>query len=329
MTTAAAVATQELPQFISHVGNTVTFKLDGQTCNRVANSEGVFTKTDSIYQVKDGAIIFLGYEKNGGRRGRPPAKKATPASSVLATVVPAQAPQPLQSEFPINQRFEFMEKFVQMVLDKELVSTIITGDGGLGKSFTVLEELKKRGLVEDEDYVVIKGYATPKALYATLYEWNGKIVIFDDCDSVLKDPTATSILKSALDSYEVRRISWLTKGFIDDGLPLSFEFTGQVIFVSNMSIYKMDQAVRSRTLLIDLSMSTEDKIERMRFILPSILPNIPLRVRQLALEFLISYAEEAKEFNIRTLLKVIKIVNSYGPDNTLWADAVKYVLTNS
>ena len=88
-----------------------------------------------------------------------------------------------------------------------------------------------------------------------------QIVIFDDCDSVLQDKVAVNILKAALDSYDKRTISWLQKGFIDDGLPNSFEFQGNVIFISNMSSDKIDQAVKSRSMTIDLSMSIDDKIE--------------------------------------------------------------------
>jgi hypothetical protein len=317
MTTAVATTDQVL-KLISFSADTVTFTVQGSRTpmSRKIGKDGTFSRKGYNYQLVDGVINFIGVGE-GVETGQ-----------VLANAISAYPLKELQSEFDINLRFEFMRKFVNMVLKGELVSTIITGDGGLGKSHTVLEELKSFGLIEDVDFTIIKGYATPKALYATLYEWNDKIVVFDDCDSVLKDPTAINILKSALDSYETRRISWLTKGFIDDGLPLSFEFTGQVIFISNMPSSKMDGAVKSRTVFVDLSMSMEDKIERMRFILPDILIKIPLAIRELGLEYLIANANVAKEFNMRTLQKTIKIIHSYGVTNLKWKDAVKYMLTS-
>ena len=233
----------------------------------------------------------------------------------------------VQSKFAINERFGFMKKFTNMLLDDIIVSLLVTGEGGLGKTFTVNEQLKNKGLEEDIDYVIIKGYATPKALYATLYENLDKLVIFDDCDSVLRDPISLNILKGALDSYDKRTISWLSKGFIDDGLPSSFEFKGKVIFISNLKLAKVDGAVRSRTLPIDLSMTLSDKIERMRSILPNILPSYDLSLKEEVLAILDEKKEIATELNMRTFEKAIRIYDAYDGSIT-GVDAIEYMLTN-
>ncbi len=234
-----------------------------------------------------------------------------------------------QSKFTINQRFKFLEKFTRMVLDGETASAIVTGEGGLGKSHVVMSQVAEKGMVEGEDYVVFKGYSTPKALYSTLYENKDKTIIFDDCDSVLKDPTSINILKGALDSYDKRTISWLSKGFIDDGLPSSFDFEGQVIFISNLSIDKIDQAIKSRSIAIDLSMTIQDKIDRMRFILPNVMANYEMELKETALNFMCDHADEAVEFNMRTLQKIIRVVHAYGLETDEWQDAAQYLLTNA
>lgn len=241
----------------------------------------------------------------------------------------AKSFQPVQSKFSINQRFSFLERFTKMVLDGETASAIVTGEGGLGKSHVVMSQVAKKGMVEGEDYVLFKGFATPKALYSTLYENKDKTIIFDDCDSVLKDPTSINILKGALDSYDKRTISWLTKGFIDDGLPSSFDFEGQVIFISNLSIDKIDQAIKSRSMAIDLSMSIDDKIDRMRYILPNVMADYEMGLKETALDFMCLHANEAVEFNMRTLQKIIRVVHAYGLETEEWKDAAQYLLTNA
>ena len=55
------------------------------------------------------------------------------------------APAPVASEFGINQRFSFVEQMVDMIVQKTLPSAVITGEGGLGKSYTVLKSLEKNG----------------------------------------------------------------------------------------------------------------------------------------------------------------------------------------
>ena len=292
----------------SSAGNVLDYTVNNgsKIYSRATKKDGTFTHDGFVFQFNDDEkAIYM----------------------VLESAVAARPLQPLESEFTINQRFGFLEKFTNMVLDGETVSAIVTGEGGLGKSHTIMGALEKRGWEEGKQYVVVKGYATPKALYGTLWEHRDKTIIFDDCDSVLKDAVSLNLLKGALDSYDKRTISWLQKGFIDDNLPNSFEFQGNIIFISNMSSDKLDQAVKSRSMTIDLSMTLKDKIERMQYILPSVMPSYPMDLKQTALDFMAQHADIAKEFNMRTLQKIIKITHAYG-DNPEWKDAAKYLLTN-
>lgn len=296
--------------YIQHSANEVSYTINKgkKVYTRKIQTDGSFTQDGMPYQ----------FDRTE--------KKINLLDSVFKTH-DTQPLKPLQSEFSINQRFNFLEKFTNMVLDGETASAIVTGEGGLGKSHTVMSQLEARGWEEEIDYIVVKGYATPKALYGTLWEHSKKTIIFDDCDSVLKDPTAVNLLKGALDSYDKRTISWLQKGFIDDGLPNSFEFQGNIIFISNMSSDKLDQAVKSRSMTIDLSMSTADKIERMQTILPNILPAYDIDMKQEVLDFMSEHSDIAVEFNVRTLQKCIKVAHAYD-GSTEWKDAAKYLLTN-
>jgi hypothetical protein len=175
--------------------------------------------------------------------------------------------------------------------------------------------------------VTIKGYSTAKGLYRTLFENNGATVVFDDCDSILKDPAALNLLKGALDSYGKRVISWNAESFgKDDDLPRSFEFTGRVIFISNMDQQNIDQAIRSRSMMIDLSMTDDQKIDRMEYIASSeeFMPEYSMEVKKDALELIRSMKEDAKEISLRTLISVSKIRAS----NKDWKDLAAYVLCN-
>ena len=104
--------------------------------------------------------------------------------------------------------------------------------------------------------------------------------------------------------------------------PNKFKFNGRIIFISNKKKSSLDQAVLSRSLVVDLSMSADDKIERMRHILAAILPEYSIGVKQQALDFLEEVKNKA-ELNIRTLIMVSKIVDSY-PTN--WKDMASYMV---
>lgn len=225
-------------------------------------------------------------------------------------------------DFNINKRFGFLGDLAKMVIMGVSPSLIVTGSGGLGKTHSVKQSMIDCGM-EEHEYVFFKGYSTARGLYNSLYDNNGKVIVFDDCDSVLEDKVALNILKSALDSYDEREITWMSKMNKSDEYPNKFKFNGRIIFISNKKKSSLDQAVLSRSLVVDLSMSADEKIERMRHILSAILPEYSISVKQKALDFLEEVKDET-ELNIRTLIMVSKIVDSY-PDT--WKDMARYMVT--
>ena len=227
------------------------------------------------------------------------------------------------TEFTINQRFEFLGNLTQMVIGGVTPSLIIVGEGGLGKTHSVTQTIKAND-VEEDCYIFLKGYSTARGLYNTLYDNNGKLIIFDDCDSVLEDKVAINILKSALDSYERRTISWMAKMNKSDEYPQQFDFTGRIIFISNKSKEKIDEAIRTRSLTVDLTMTPDDKIERMGSILGSILPEYSIEVKKQALDFLKTVKDDVS-LNMRMLIMVTKMASTY-PSN--WRDMAKYMVKN-
>ena len=268
-------------------------------------------------------------------------KKITGEKKSYDQIIGEKAPAKSE-KFTINERFEFVESLVNMVAAGVQPSAVITGEGGLGKTYTVnktlvangLKDLSDLGALEagsvvnrDKSFVSVKGYSTPKGLYRTLYENKDSVIVFDDCDSILKDPVALNLLKSALDSYGKRIISWNAETSFgrDDDLPRSFEFKGRVIFISNMTQDGIDQAIRSRSMMIDLSMTEDQKIERMETIAASdeFLPEFTVEQKQDALELIRSLKNDAKEISLRTLISVTKIRASAGKN---WTKLATYTL---
>jgi hypothetical protein len=209
-----------------------------------------------------------------------------------------------------------------MVIDGLTPSLVICGPGGLGKSHSVISMIKEKDLL-DFEWTQIKGYSTARGLYNTLYDNNGKIIIFDDCDSVLEDKVAVNILKSALDSYETRTINWMAKMNKSDDYPQQFNFTGRIIFISNKNRNSIDDAILSRSLTVDLSMTEDEKIERMEFILDNILPEVSHTVKKDALDYLSEKRYEV-QLNLRSLIITSKIRLAH-PDS--WRDLVDYMIS--
>lgn len=194
--------------------------------------------------------------------------------------------------------FDELSDYVTLIAKGVMPALLVTGQGGIGKSYNIDKILDQYGK-RHETWEKIKGKASPAAMYATLWYNRDKIVVFDDCDSVFKDPDALNILKGALDNNDFREISWATKSEgmvyttdLDDnteiaervqewrdehngkeGFPNHFIFEGEVIFISNMKkseIYKKDSALLTRCTCIDIVLSAQGVIKRMETVLPHI-----------------------------------------------------------
>jgi hypothetical protein len=227
------------------------------------------------------------------------------------------------SKFTINQKFDLLNDLAKMVVNDITPSLIVTGEGGLGKTHAITQTLFNEGM-QPFEYVFFKGYSTARGLYNTLFDNNGKLIIFDDCDSVLEDKIAINILKSALDSYERRTITWMAKMNKNDEYPQQFNFTGRIIFISNKSKEAIDGAILSRSLTVDLTMTADEKIERMTAIIKNILPELPIEVKLDALQF-IKLNKDSANINLRTLIMISKMRLS-NPTN--WENMAKYMINS-
>jgi len=216
--------------------------------------------------------------------------------------------------------FNNLERLTKMVGRGIQPSLVLTGMAGVGKTHLVKETLKGMGLTESSDFVHFKGRTTAAGLYITLYNNSNKIVVFDDCDSVFKDDDAVNILKAALDSYDTRRISYISSKPLKDEfgnpLPSQFEFTGRIIFISNINQSKLDEAIRSRSFVADITMNTTQMFQRMEQLMDSMERSIPLPAKQKALEIMKSLDSKYAgiEVNLRSFIKAARIC-AMGFDN--------------
>lgn len=207
------------------------------------------------------------------------------------------------------------------IIIKKKPSLLITGAPGVGKSFIVNEELAKAGLVEDKDYVIIKGKSTALAMYISLFENNGKLIIYDDCDSIFKDDDAINVLKGALELSGKRKIDWAVSRTIKNAagaaIPSKFEFTGQVIFISNISQKAMDMALKSRSLKIEIALTTEGMIEYIKSIINHVEPDKPKAIKDFTLNLIQAVAKENEfvRIDVRNFIKAIGIVEDEDPQD--------------
>jgi len=234
------------------------------------------------------------------------------------------------NEQTLDDRVKFLEETLEDIYDvtraiaagaPNMNSLMISGRAGTGKTYNVTKALTDEGLDEGDDFITVSGAVSTVIMFKKMYQYRTKILVFDDCDAVFRDENGRNILKAALDSKKVRNISYLKKSSlvfdpkdfdndpegefnaIENGLvPNQFEFSGRVIFISNLPKDKADPdgAIRSRSILMDVNPDDATLMERIKTLLPYLEPKeLPLDDKEEIFEFM----KKAKDVSMRTFVK--------------------------
>jgi len=253
---------------------------------------------------KNNEILVVGGNGRVSRMKNTQPKKNEPQKLSFMTVVEKRDPKKM---------FKNLERLTKMVGRGIQPSLVITGGAGLGKTYLVKKTLTDMGLEEAKQFVHFKGRATAAGLFVTIYENADKIIVLDDCDSVFKDVDAVNLLKAALDSYDTRKLSYIStkplKDTYGDPVPRHFEFTGKVIFISNISQSKLDEAIKSRSFVADISMNTKQMFKRIEDLQDDIEKKIPAEVKEKALAIMkkLEKKYDGVEINLRSFIKASRI----------------------
>lgn len=234
----------------------------------------------------------------------------------------------IENEKTLEDRVKYLEETMEDIYQISrrvgaggFNSLFITGRAGTGKTFNVERAMQDEGLQEGVDWTKISGSVSTVIMFKTLFQYKNQTIVFDDADSVFRDEAGRNILKAALDTKKVRNISYLKKmgmlfdpkdfendpegeyNAIESGLvPNKFDFTGRIIFISNLQKDKADPdgAIRSRSILIDVNPDDATLMERMRKLLPHLQPKeMPLNEKLEIYEFM----KKAKDVSMRTFVK--------------------------
>lgn len=251
-------------------------------------------------------------------------------------------------EADVDVIFEDLKDLVKMVCVGSQPSLLVTGMPGTGKTFTITNVIKDFKGPEGKNWILVKGKVSTLGLYSALFVHRDSLIVFDDSDSVFSNQDSINILKSALDSYEERTISWfsrmtqdvtkMSQDELDDfyvrceqaikdndpsiKLPNKFEFTGKIIFVSNLNASKIDSAIKNRSFVIDITLERQQIIKRIESILPQIGGDISLKIKKEVLSALKEY-DGLEEISMRSFIKALRIRES---DTPRWKELIRKFL---
>jgi predicted AAA+ superfamily ATPase len=252
-----------------------------------------------------------------------------------------------QRSVRVRESFDVLKQIVMATKAGHHQSVIVSGPPGIGKTHDVVEALEtnpngtRRSLnMDDMAFKMVKGVATPVALYCLLWNHSGRndVIVFDDCDSALEDDQSLNLLKAALDTEGSRRISWLSQNakLERDEIPTDFTFRGNIIFLTNLDFANPTskklgphlRALASRSLYLDLDMhGTQDMLTRIGHVLDDgMREELELEPKQQneVIGFVEKHIDEFRRVDLRTVLHAAKIRSVAGDDN--WETTVAHTL---
>lgn len=219
-----------------------------------------------------------------------------------------------------------LENLIKMTASGASNALFIAGRGGIGKTFTVEKVLNEIGLSDGNGYFKNTGTASAAGIYSLLFKYQNDIVLFDDSDDALKDQEARNMFKAATDTKKVRKLVWNKMGknvvepdeyedpqeLIDDGkIPRFFEFTGKIIFISNLKMDKLDPdgAIRTRAFMIEIDPTDVEIYDFMETIVDKIKLDGDLSLDSAARKKTVDLLRKGKSKQTANLRKLSRALN--------------------
>jgi hypothetical protein len=265
----------------------------------------------------------------------------------------------------LAERFEIMERMATAAARGAIKGLVVYGAPGTGKSFGIEHALERDSIQdklahdpEDPDmarrtgaggsfkarFKFIKGFVTPAALYKQLYEYSDprEVLVFDDCDVILKDDVCLGLLKTCLDTSGKRELHWLNNSNRGDDAPDSFQFKGSVIFITNIDFQRTIarggslaphlDAILDRCLYLDLTIkSKRDKLIRIEHVARDLgmLDKKGLSAEQVdeVMDYLKTNADHFPRLSLRKLDQLADIrIADVTPDASIWRREAEVML---
>jgi len=151
----------------------------------------------------------------------------------------------------LGRKFDLVRDHVTAVSKGFKTALFLYGSGGIGKSYTVLDQLRRLDVL----HVLWNTRMTAKGLFLGLKHAPDAVHVLEDMERITKDPDAQGVLRSALWAQpgHERVVTWTTA---TDG-PQRYVFSGGLILLSNRKLCDLPElralATRIEVHMLDVN----------------------------------------------------------------------------
>lgn len=217
------------------------------------------------------------------------------------------------------EEFDTARHLLLLTLRGHSTATILTGEGGIGKTYLTIETIKQE--LKSDEWEYRSGFTTPLAFYKYLYAHRDKrVLVVDDVEGLFDNAKSITILKGALwDTNGKRLVYYDTTSEKAEDVPSVFELRSRLIILCNRIPNAGDvnvSALLSRAVAYELRFSHGQKLRIMKRILDS-RKGLDRRAKAKVMEIIENETSVAtKDFNIRTMERLVAYVR-YDPERAL------------
>lgn len=250
----------------------------------------------------------------------------------------------------ITKTFAYIETLTAAAQKNQIRALIISGPAGVGKSYGVETTLDRMNFQltlagKPEKFEIVTGGTSAIGLYCKLWDnrQEGKVLVFDDCDSALFDELQLNMLKAAMDTKKKRRICWMKesnalKGGGDEqgeNIPNAFEFEGSIVFLSNLKFDRFGskkigahlEAIMSRVHYLDLCLdSRREQLLRVKQVVGEGMlasRNLGKKLEEAVVNYVYDNVDYLQELSLRTVLKVADLA---AIDHETWEETADFTV---
>ena len=137
----------------------------------------------------------------------------------------------------IGEAFDVMHLLTDGLIAGTVRSLVVSGAPGMGKSYSMESKLETAQRQNKIKFEIVRGRISAINLYKLLFRYSGTncVVVLDDSDTIFEDEDGINLLKAALDTSNVRRLSWMSEAAAlkSEDIPTSFVYDGAMAFITN------------------------------------------------------------------------------------------------
>lgn len=192
-----------------------------------------------------------------------------------------------------DDQFKMLREKVRMLDLNIKKGLIVTGGSGLGKTETVRNTLNNAKMKFKYSKPNIASYGD---LYKLLYTNNDGILFLDEVDKLIKKGSQfITLLKGATDMDGSRTLTYINKmdkDMAQKKYPMSFDYAGKLVLVANISLDKVDDALKSRCFTQEIDLSNNEVLARIEKTLRMNKRDVPYQVKKEVYDFLVEINEQ-------------------------------------